>query len=133
MIGGVAGAVIAIILNIVGFYAGLSSFVAFIVGVLLYKKFGGKPNKMMIVIVSATTFVMMIIAVLAIYLVVAGIAATEAGVNINAFEAFKICMEDKDFSTAFIADMTMTLLFTVIGCVSEIVKTARDIQRKKNI
>lgn len=131
LIGGVAGALIAIILNIVGFYAGISSFVAFFVGVLLYKKFGGKPNKMMIVIVTATTFVMMIVAVLSIYLVVAGIAGAE--VNLGAFEAFSVLMEDKDFSTAFIADMAMTLLFTVVGCVSEIVKTARDVKRSKNI
>lgn len=133
VIGAVAGAIVAIILNIVGFYAGISSFVSFFVGVLLYKKFGGKPNKMMLVIVTATTFVMMIIAVLAIYVTVAGIAAAEAGLDISAFEAFSICMEDGEFAGAFYADLGMTLLFTVVGCVSEIVKTARSIKRNKNI
>lgn len=133
LIGGVAGAVIAIILNIIGFYAGLSSFVAFIVGVLLYQKFGGKPNKMMIVIVTATTFVMMILAVMSIYLFIAGVAATEAGVSLNAFEAFAVCMKEEEFARMFYADLAMTLLFTVVGCVSEIVKTARNIKRSKNI
>lgn len=133
LIGAVAGAVVAIILNIVGFYAGISSFVSFFVGVLLYKKFGGKPNKMMIVIVSVTTFVMMILAVLAIYLVVAGIVVAQAGADIGAVEAFAICMKDADFARLFYVDLGMTLLFTVIGCVAEIVRTARKVKRAKNI
>lgn len=133
LIGGIAGAVIAILLNIVGFYAGISSFVAFFVGVILYKKFGGKPDKIMLVIVTATTFVMMIVAVLSIYIVIAGMAAAEAGRNISAFEAFAICMENTEFSSLFYVDLIMTLLFTVIGCVAEIVKTARQIKRSKNI
>lgn len=133
LIGGIAGAIIAILLNIVGFYAGISSFVAFFVGVLLYQKLGGKPNKMMLVIVTVTTFVMMIVAVLSIYIVVAGMAAAEAGLEISAFQAFSVCMEDREFSSLFYVDLAMTLLFTVIGCVAEIVKTARQIKRSKNI
>ena len=131
LIGAVAGAVVAIILNIVGFYAGISSFVSFFVGILLYRKFGGKPNKMMIVIVTVTTFVTMILAVLAIYVALAGIAAIDTQYSV--FEAFSICMADEEFSSAFYVDLAMTLLFTVVGCVSEIVKTARDIKRSKNI
>lgn len=132
LIGAAAGAVVAIILNIIGFYAGISSFVSVFVGILLYQKFGGKPNKMMLVIVTVTTFVMMIIAVLSIYLVIAASAAVEAGVSISAFEAFSICMEDKEsgFPSAFYTDLIMTLLFTIVGCVAEIVKTARSIKRR---
>lgn len=133
LIGAVAGAVVAIILNIIGFYAGISSFVSFFVGILLYRKFGGKPNKTMIVIVTVTTFVMMIIAVLSIYLVIADNAAAEAGSNLNAIQAFGVLMKNEEFAGLFYADLAMTLLFTVIGCVSEIVKTSRNIKRSKNI
>lgn len=131
LIGAVAGAVIAIILYLVGFYAGISSFVAFFVGVLLYKKFGGKPNKMMLVIVTVTTFVMIMASIMLLYLL-AAVGFTEG--KYGMFEAFTICMSDVEgFESSFIADMAMTLLFTVVGCVSEIVKTARNIKRSKNI
>lgn len=133
LIGAVAGAVVAIILNIIGFYAGISSFISVFVGILLYQKFGGKPNKMMLVIVTVTTFVMMVVAVLGIYITLAVGIATEYGVSIGAIEAFKACMQDEEFSRAFYADLAMTLLFTVIGCVTEIVKTSRKIKRSKNI
>lgn len=131
LIGAAAGAIVAIILNIIGFYAGISSFVSVFVGILLYKKFGGKPNKMMLVIVTVTTFVTMIVAVMLIYLL-AAVGLTEG--RYGMFEAFSVCMSyEEGFSESFIADMAMTLLFTVVGCVSEIVKTARAIKRTKNI
>lgn len=130
LIGAVAGSVVAIILYVIGFYAGISSFVSFFVGILLYKKFGGKPNKMMIVIVTATTFVMMILAVLAIYVTIAGVIVDDSN---SAIEAFRIYMQDEENARGFYADLAMTMLFTVVGCVSEIVKTARSIKRSKNI
>lgn len=131
LIGGVVGAVIAIILYFVGFYAGISSFVSFFVGVLLYKKFGGKPDKMMLVIVTATTFVMMISSVLLLYLL-AAVGFTEG--RYGMFEAFSVCMaQEEGFASSFYADLAMMILFTIIGCVAEIVKTARSIKRSKNI
>lgn len=133
LIGGVTGAVIAIILNLVGFVSAISAFVAFFVGILLYKKFGGKPNKMMLVIVTVTTFVCMILSVLSIYIVASGIAARQNGLDISAIDAFKIVMEDEKGSRMFWADMALTILFTVIGCVFEIVSQARKIKRQKNI
>lgn len=133
LIGGIAGAVVAIILNLLGFVSAISAFVAFFVGIKLYKKFGGKPNKMMLVIVTATTFVCMVLSVFSIYVVVSGMQAAEEGVEISAFEAFKILMEYEDFARYFWTDMAMTVLFTIIGCVVEIFNYARQIKRQKNI
>lgn len=133
LIGGIAGAVVAIILNMLGFVSAISSFVAFFVGILLYKKFGGKPNKMMLVIVTATTFACMILSVLGIYIVAAAIAIEESGVEIGLIDAFKLLLQDEEFSRFFWSDMAMTVLFTILGCVFEIVSNARKIKRQKNI
>ena len=131
LIGGVAGAVVAIILYMLNFISALSAFVAFFVGVLLYKKFGGKPNKMMLVIVTATTFICMILSVFSIYVVAASGIAAEG--EMGAFEAFKYVMQYEEVSRGFWADMAMTVLFTVVACVFEIINHARKIKRQKNI
>lgn len=133
LIGGVAGAVVAIILYFVGFISAISVFVAYFVGILLYKKFGGKPNKMMLVIVTVTTFVFMILSVLGIYVVASAVAAAQNNLQMSAIEAFKIVMQDEEVSRAFWADMALTVLFTIIGCVVEIINYSRKIKRQKNI
>ena len=136
LIGGIAGAVVAIILNLLGFISAISAFVAFFVGILLYKKFGGKPNKMMLVIVTATTFVCMILSILSIYLTICAIGAAELameGVEISTFGYFKTIMQDREVAVGFWSDMALTILFTVLGCVFEIIKNARKIKRQKNI
>ena len=133
LIGGIAGAAIAIILQLVGFISAISAFVAFFVGILLYKKFGGKPNKMMLVIVTVTTFACMILSVVCAYIMVSGIEATKAGLDMSAIDAFKYVMRNEEVSRTFWADMAMTVLFTVLGCVWEIINNARKIKRQKNI
>ena len=134
LIGGAAGAVVAIILYLLGFVSAISAFVSFFVGILLYKKFGGKPNKIMLVIVTATTFVCLILAVVSIYVVAAGLEAVAEGLDMSAFEAFKILMTTyEDYARGFWADIALTVLFTVVGCVVEIVNNARKIKRQKNI
>lgn len=133
LIGGLAGVAVAVILNLIGFISAISSFVAFFVGILLYRKFGGKPNKMMLVIVTSTTFVCMVLSIIGIYVFVAGQAAVEQGANMSAFKAFSVCMQDEEFARYFYADLAMTILFSVLGCVFEIVKTARNIKRATKI
>lgn len=130
-IGGLCGAVIGIIIHLIGFYAGISSFIAFVLGVGLYKKLGGKADKRMVVIVTSTTFIMMLLSVFIMYLVIAGNAAAEENLEIGAMEAFKLCMNDMEFKSSFIIDMVMTFLFTVAGCVAEIIKTLRAIKRNR--
>ena len=136
LIGGIAGAAVSVVLAILGFISAISVFVAFFVGILLYKKFGGKPNKMMLVIVTATTFVCMIASILGIYLTVCAIGAAEAaweGVEITTVEYFKLMMSEQEFAREFWSNIAMTALFTVVGCVLEIINHARKIKRQKNI
>lgn len=133
LVGGIAGAVVGIILNLIGIVSAISSFVAFFVGILLYKKFGGKPNAMMLVIVTATTFVCMILSVLSIYLVAAAVALAEEGLEMSVFGALKLALQDEEFARYFWSDIALTVLFTIVGCVFEIINNARKIKRQKNI
>ncbi len=93
----------------------------------------GKPNKAMILIVSLTTFVMLTATVPVIYIVVAGIAAADAGRSMSAIEAFKICMGDAKFSRLFYCDLTLVVLFTVLRAVMQIFVPAKSIKHQKNI
>lgn len=133
LIGGLCGLIIAILLYSIGFISSFSAFIATIVGFFLYQKFGGKPNKLMIVIVTITTVVCMALSIFAIYIYAASTAAKSVGVDLNAFEAFGICMGEGEFAGLFIADLSLTLLFTAIGIIYQIIIKARALKRKKSI
>ena len=133
LIGGVAGFAVAFILYLCGFISALYAFVAFAVGTALYKKFGGKANKMMVVIVSVTSLVFMILSVFAVYIFAAGTAASELGVAMGAFEAFAKCMTDAKFSGMFYTDLGLTIFFSIIAIVWEAITVSKQIKRPKNL
>lgn len=134
LVGALAGAAIAVVLFLLNFVSAISSVVAVFVGSLLYVKFGGKPTKMMLVIVSLTTVVMMALSVFLLYFVAAGpIVAEETGVAVVGMEAFKQLMQLDGWSGAFTRDMLMMLLFTAVGVVIQVVVTAQKIKRTKGI
>ncbi|MBQ8771875.1 MAG: hypothetical protein IJZ28_01625 [Clostridia bacterium] len=133
LIGGLAGAAVAFVLYIAGFISALSAFVSFFVGALLYQKFGGKKNGVMIGIVTAVTLVAMVLSVYGVYLVECAAAAEEYGLQITAKEAFDLCWEDAEFRGAFWGDMAMTLFFTVIAAVYEIIRLSKQIKRRSQI
>lgn len=129
LVGGVAGFAVAFILYLCGVISAISAFVAVVLGAFLYKKFGGKENKMMILIVSVTSLAFMILAVFSVYLYAAGAAAKEAGLVMNAFEAFKTCMGFEEFSGAFTQDLIMTIVFSILSIVYEVVMLLRKVKR----
>ncbi len=133
LIGGVAGAVVAFVLYLVGFISALSSFVSYAVGALLYQKFGGKKNAVMIVIVTVVTLVAMVGALYGVYLVDCVIAADELGLDASAVEIFKMCMEDEEFSSNFRYNMILTIVFTIVAAVGEIVRLSKQIKRREQI
>ena len=133
LIGGVAGLAVFIVLYLAGFIGALSAFVSMIVGEILYKKFGGKPNKMMVVILSATTVVFMLGGMFGTTLIECGKLAADAGANISNLEAFKIIMNNADGQKWFWSNMLMTTLFTVFGIVWEIVRLVQSIKRPKKV
>ncbi|MDD5602143.1 MAG: hypothetical protein PHP78_04180 [Candidatus Izemoplasmatales bacterium] len=133
VLGALAGSVIAVILNVIGFISSISAIVSVILGVYLYKKFQGKPNMMMIVIVACTTLVLMLGAVVGIYVAVAGVAAEEAGVSMSAIEAFLYLMEDVEFSRYFYSDLGLTLFFSIVGIGYQAVVVSKSLRRAKLI
>lgn len=133
LIGALVGAAIAVVLALIGFIAAISAIVAVFLGTFLYQKFGGKPNKIMLVIVGVTTLVFMALAVLIAYIIASGIAVVEVGVNMGAIEAFVYCMDVEEFAQGFYLDLALSLVFSVVGMVIEIVIISRNIKRKRSI
>ena len=133
LIGGLVGVAFSILLYVVGFVSALSAVISIALGTFLYRKFHGKPNKMMIVIVSLTTFVLLAATVPAIYIVASGIEANKVGLSISAIEAFKIVMQDADAARMFYADLALVALFSAIGIGAQIFVLSKQIKRKTNI
>lgn len=133
LIGGLVGAALSILLYVAGLVSSLAAVIAIILGTFLYQKFHGKPNKMMIVIVSLTSLVLLAATIPAIYIVAAGYAAFSEGVNLTAIEAFKYCMGYAEFARMFYADLALIVFFSLLGTAFEIFVLAKKIKRKKNI
>lgn len=106
LIGAFVGIALYIVFSLLGFVAMWSSLAAVTVGAKLYEKFGGKPNKMMLVIVCSTTIVLMTAAVFAIY------------------GAFNLL-----FTTEFFVDLIISTIFTVLGVVVYAFYLKKQIQR----
>jgi len=130
-VGGLVGVAIAVGFYLAGFISAISAFVAIFLGEFLYRKFGGKPNKIMVVILSVTTFVMMMLTVLGIYFVASAIEGAKVG--LGAFESFSIVMKNAEVQHGFILDMVLTVLFSALGCGYEIFMLVKRIKRKTNI
>lgn len=133
LIGGLVGAGISILLYVVGFVSSISAIVAIVLGSFLYQKFKGKPNKMMILIVSVTCLILLAATVPTIYIVASDIAAKDLGLSMSAMEAFRICMQDSEFSAMFYSDLALIILFSAIGTGIQIYIMAKQIKRKNNI
>lgn len=133
LLGGLAGVALAVVLYLVGFISTISAFVSFYVGTLLYSKFGGKRNKVMIVIVTVTTVVLMLATTAATYVVEAGIAAAEAGLEMSGIDAFSYLMQDSEFAGYFYKDLALTLVFCAVGCGYEIFALNKKVKKAKTI
>ena len=133
VIGGIVGAALAIGLYMLGYVSALSAIVSVVLGAFLFQKFHGKPDKVMIIIVSVITLVFMIASIFGIYIVAAGIAANEEGLYISAIDAFGICMENEEFSRIFYLDLALSVVFSAVGIGLEIAVLAKQIKRKQNI
>lgn len=133
LIGAAVGAISLIILFFVGFVSALSSFIAIALGTVLYKKFGGKPNRIMIVIVSTISILSMLLAVFLLYLFFGIAIAPEFGIRADGFDAFLQMMKVKEFATEFVTNLLLTLFFSVLGVVGQIVALFKSTQRASSI
>lgn len=130
ILGALIGCVVWAVVFMIGFFA---SFIAFLTAFLagkLYDKFGGKHNKIKIVIVAAVSLGGIALTMLLLYVLAASGVAMESGLDISAFEAFSRCMaEIPEFSREFYGNMALALLFGALGVASTVWDMARA-QRK---
>lgn len=133
LLGALIGIVSFIILYFIGYISAISAFLATFLGAIFYQKFGGKPNKMMIIIVTVVSIVSMLLAVFLIYAIAAKGIAYEAGYNMSMIEAFVKLMDDPAFSKEFVSNLGMTAFFSILGSVSQISILNKKTKRQETI
>lgn len=133
LLGGVIGGILGIVLYMAGYISAFSALVAILTGSFFYKKFGGKQDKIMVLILACTTLVCMAGSVVLIYAFTAFGFALEYYPTITMTEAFLAYMQDPEFSQYFFSDLGMTVFFSLLGVGYEISKLYKSVKRKKQI
>ena len=140
LIGVLAGAILTVIFSLVGFVTMIAPAVAILLGTFLYKKFGGKPNAMMIVMTFVTTVVVITAVLFLMYVVTAGIVCANPdvqhalGTQYKGMEAFNYCMENSDeFKRAFFLDIVLNIIFILVAEGLSVYGLVRQIRRPKAI
>lgn len=134
LIGAVVGVIVTIVFALLGYVTALASFVSVALGVFLYKKFGGKQNYVMIAMSLLTTLIVILVALVGIYVIVANKAAIEAGSDLRGFKALVHCLEySEQFKKTFYTDLGLNALFIFVGEALSIYSLVKMIKRPKKI
>lgn len=133
LLGALIGAVSYVILFMLGFISAISAFLSIMLGSLFYKKFGGKPNKVMVVMAALISVSSLLLTVFVLYMNAATILAPEYGFSTTGMEAFSDMMTVSEFSTEFTSNLLMTILFTALGAGFEIYNLSKTVQRVQKI
>ncbi len=133
-LGGLAGALVMIIFYVLDFVTAISSLVAFTLGTFLYKKFGGKQNKIMVFIVSITTVLMILLGFVGIYLYASNKICANNDIQLSGVQAFKYCFKNvEEFSNAFEYDLILQVLFIILGMGYNVYLANKQVKRIKNV
>lgn len=132
LIGGIAGSIIAFILYMIGFISAISAVVSVLLGAFLYRKFGGKPNGIMMITVFVTTLVLQLLTIFGIYILAATGLSVEEGYDFIGFTAFQHYMSDTGFVSSFVKDLLFSALFTIVGIVCEIGTLKQSMKKEKS-
>ncbi len=134
LIGALVGVAMFFILYLIGFVTALTAVVAIILGITLYKKFGGKPNKVMIIMAFVTTLVTQLFAVFGLYVYVAGVLAYSEALPLAGLEAFAHYFEVfPEFKSEFLTNFFLTFVFTALGLVAQIQYAKKMVHRTKKL
>lgn len=115
LIGGLVGGILSAIGYRFGFVGSLASLVSIYLGIYLYKKFGGKPNALMIILSYIITFVFVILALFIVYVLVAN--QLMQNTQYSLLNAFGYCYKtDNEFTKAFNSSLAFTIGFYVLSC-----------------
>ena len=132
LVGGVVGAALVIALYFMEYVASISAIIAVMLGAFLYRKFGGKPNAVMIVIVSVISLIFILIGYYAAVIIdIISELSLDFG---SAVELLNLNLaENPEFSKLFYTNLALLLVFTALGIGVMIFSLVRQIKRPKNI
>lgn len=136
LVGTLAGVAIMFVLTFfLGIISAWAPIVGIYLGIVLYKKFGGKPTWMMVVMNVVVNLIAMMGFMYLVYLLLSAAYAYEAGYNaISYLDAFNYCMNNiQDFDAVFTRDMIITFVFCVIGFAFNIYGFIKSIKRVKKV
>ncbi len=133
VLGAAIGVLVYVVLFFLNFISSISCFIAVLLGGLFYKLFGGKQNKIMIVIVTVVSLVAMLLTVFVLYMKAAEVLDPDYGFYSTGMQAFSDMMTVSEFSGEFIANMLMTAMFSLLGAGAQIAVMVRNIKREQQI
>ena len=134
MIGALAGLALTVVFSLMGFITAIAPMASILLGVFLYKKFGGKPSYVMIVMSFVTTLVVILGALTLMYVVVANKAVAQAGLEYRGFEALIYCIKNvPEFQRQFNLDLALNGFFILLAEGFSIYRLIRMIQRPKKL
>lgn len=134
LIGALVGVLLTIGLGLLGYITAFASFISIILGTFLYSKFGGKQNKMMILMSFVITTISILLAVFIIYIIQANNLMRDADLAYRGMDAFKYSMANSEqFKRAFLLDLGLNLVFIIIGIVVSFFTLKKMIKRPKKV
>lgn len=134
LIGGIVGAVVAFILDLLGVISTVSPAIAIILGVYLYKKFGGKPNVVMILMSIFVTIVCIFLPSFIGYISLANELCSKGETILSGFEAFSYCLStNSEFSRLFKAELLYNIVFTLLAVVWCAIPLFKSLKRPSNL
>ena len=134
LIDAVAGLLLMIIIRLIGFYSAIAAAASIYLGVFLYKKFGGKPNVVMIVMSLATTIVFVMAALLVMYVLAANGLAIQEGIAERGMQAVRYYWNNNtQFRREFTLDLIIGAALSVVAEISMAISLIRSISRPKKL
>ena len=133
LLGGLVGFVAFIVLFFLGFISALTALISILLGTYLYKKLEGKPNAVMVIIVSVVSVLSMVLALTSIYYLYAQGVALEYDFTSIGVQAFKDMLTVPEFKNEYISNLAMTLFYTFLGIIFEIVQLSKSVKRQGEI
>lgn len=129
LLGALIGAVSWVVIYLLGFLSAISGILAVFLGDLFYIKFGGKPNKAKTIIVASISLVAILLTCLVFYIYAANLEM--ANLNITGVSSLSYILDTPEWKEAFVHDMVMNTVFTVIGVVAQFFSTKKKDQTNR--
>ena len=130
LIGAIAGGAVTVILELIGFISWLSPFVSIFLGTFLYRKFGGKPTLVMLLMSFLTTLIVILGTLFVLYLVVCTKACNDASFAVEGIEAIKFCIDNVEgVKSAIISDFVVNIVIIVLYELFSIPAVLKQVRR----